>query len=43
VDELVWKFWVDDIEVHFDKLIDKKLVINNDDGIYSLNSDGLLL
>ncbi len=43
MDELVREFGVDDIEVHLDKLVDKKLVINNGDGIYSLNSDGLPL
>ena len=43
MDELVREFGVDDIEVHLDKLVDKKLVINNGDGAYSLSSDGLLL
>ena len=42
MDELVREFGVDDIEVHLDKLVDKKLVINNGDGTYSLCSDGLL-
>ena len=43
MNEHVWKFGVDDIEVHLDELVDKKFVINNGDGIYSLCSDGLLL
>ena len=43
VDELVGELGIDDIEVHLDKLVDKKLVINNGDGTYSLSSDGLLL
>jgi len=43
VDELVREFGVDDIEVHLDKLVDKKLGINNGDGTYSLSSDGLSL
>ena len=41
-DELVWELEIDDIEVHLDKFVDKELVINNGDGIYSFNSDGLL-
>jgi len=37
-DELVLELVVDDIEVYLDELVDKKLLINNGDGIYSLNS-----
>ncbi|TKY92329.1 MAG: hypothetical protein C5S46_01200 [Candidatus Methanomarinus sp.] len=40
-DELVRELGVDYIEVYLDKLVDKKLVINNGGGTYSLNSDGL--
>jgi hypothetical protein len=43
VEELVRELGVDDIEVHLDKLVDKKLIINNGDSIYSLNSDSLRL
>jgi len=33
VEELVRELGVDDIEVHLDKLVNKKLVINNGDGL----------
>ena len=40
-DDLVRELGVDYIEVYLDKLVDKKLVINNGSGTYSLNINGL--
>jgi len=43
VDELLRELGIEDIEVHLDELVDKKLGINNGDGTYSLCSDFLVI